>query len=55
MYPLVDFGKVLCPSANELQKNSHASAREDYIPQILTDLCGLLSFVCHSQTITKTM
>jgi len=49
--------KVLCSSANELHQNSNAS-REDYIPQILTvfirliaftfDLCGLLSFVCHS-------
>ena len=56
---LVDFGKVLCASANELQQNSIASSREDYIPQILAvlftrfivftfDLCGLLSFVCHS-------
>jgi len=56
---LVDFGKVLCSSANELQRNSNASFREDYIPQILTalnletfsftfDICGLLSFVCHS-------
>ena len=35
---LVDFGKVLCSSANELQKNSNACAREDYIPQILTVL-----------------
>ena len=33
---LVDFGKVLCSSANELQKNSNASPREDYIPQIMT-------------------
>ena len=33
---LVDFGKVLCSSANELQKNSNASSGEDYIPQILT-------------------
>ena len=52
---LVDFGKVLCSSANELQKNSNASSGEDYILQILTvlleipfDLCSLLSFVCHS-------
>ena len=54
---LVDFGKVLCSSANELQQNTNAS-REDYIPQILAvlleihrvyiDLCDLLSFVCHS-------
>ena len=34
----VDFGKVLCSSANELPKNSNASSREDYIPQILTVL-----------------
>ena len=35
---LVDFGKVLCWSAHELQQNSNASSREDYIPQILTVL-----------------
>ena len=35
---LVDFGKVLCSSANELQQNSNACSREDYIPQILTVL-----------------
>ena len=35
---LVDFGKVLCSSANELQQNSKASSREDYIPQILAVL-----------------
>ena len=56
---LVDFGKVLCSFAYELQQNSKASSRQDYIPQILTvlleihcmyifDLCDLLSFVCHS-------
>ena len=32
---VVDFGKVLCLSANELQRNSNASSRENYIPQIL--------------------
>ena len=37
-FPLVDFGKVLCSSANELQQNSNASSGEDYIPQILTVL-----------------
>ena len=58
---LVDFGKVLCSSANELQQNSNASSREEYIPRILRfftftfDLYGLLSFVCHSQKIAKTM
>ena len=35
---LVDFGKVLCSSANELRQNSNASCREDYIPHILTVL-----------------
>ena len=35
---LVDFGKVLCSSANELQQNSNASSREDYIPQTLAVL-----------------
>ena len=35
---LVDFGKVLCSSANEIQKNSNASSREDYVPEILTVL-----------------
>ena len=56
---LVNFGKVLCSFANELQRNSNASSREEYISQILSvlleilrvltfDLCGLLSFVCHS-------
>ena len=56
---LVDFGDVLCSSAKELQQDSNASSREDYIPQILTvlfreiirvyiwPLC-LLSFDYHS-------
>jgi len=35
---LVDFGKMLCSSANELQQNSNASSREDFIPQILAVL-----------------
>ena len=39
---LVNFGKVLCSSANELQQNSNASSREDYIPQILTVLSEIL-------------
>ena len=39
---LVDFGKLLCSSANELQQNSNASFREDYIPQILTVLLEIL-------------
>ena len=36
MFPVVDFSKVLCSFANELQQNSKASSREDYIPEILT-------------------
>ena len=39
---LVDFGKVLRSSANELQQNSNASSREDCIPQILTVLLEIL-------------
>ena len=39
---LVDFGKVLCSSANELQQISNASSREDYIPQTLTVLSEIL-------------
>ena len=35
---LVNFGKVLCSSSNELQHNSNASSREDCIPQILAVL-----------------
>ena len=46
---LVDFGKVLCSSANELQQNSNACSTEDYIPQILTVLLAFcLSFVNNS-------
>ena len=39
---LVDFGKVLCSSAKELQQNSNTSSREAYIPQILTVLLEIL-------------
>ena len=39
---LVDFGEVLCSSANELQQDSNASSREDNIPKILTVLLGIL-------------
>ena len=35
---LADFGKALCLSAKELQQNSNAFSREEYIPQILTVL-----------------
>ena len=39
---LVDFVKVLCSSAKELQQNSNTSSREDYILQILTVLLEIL-------------
>ena len=39
---LVDFGELLCSSANALQQDSNASSREDYIPQILTVLLEIL-------------
>ena len=39
---LVDFGKFLCSSANELQQNSNTSSREEYILQILTVLLEIL-------------
>ena len=39
---LVNFGEVLCSSANELQQNSIASSREHYILQILTVLLEIL-------------
>ena len=57
---LVDFGKVLCSAVNELQKNLNASSGEEYTVihkywlfcyrfiAFKFDLCGLLSFVCHS-------
>ena len=38
MFLLVDFMQVLCSSANELQLNSNASSREEYIPPVLTGL-----------------
>ena len=39
---MVDFGLVLCSSADELQQNSNAASREDFIPQILTVLLEIL-------------
>ena len=39
---LVDFGKVLCSSAKELEQNSNTSFREDYILQILIVLLEIL-------------
>ena len=31
MFVLVNYGKVLCSSANELQQNSSASSKEKYV------------------------
>ena len=54
---MVDYGKVLCSTANELHQNSDAFFKEEYIPgkfcsRFITfttpftfDLFGLLSFV----------
>ena len=39
---LVDFGEVLCSSANELKQSSNVSSREDYIPEVLTVLLEIL-------------
>ena len=44
---LVDFTKVLCSSANELQQNSNASSREEYIPPILTVLLEIYRVYLH--------
>ena len=43
MFLLVDYGKVLCSSANELQQNSDAFSKEEYIPGILTVFIMLYS------------
>ena len=58
MVLLVDFGKVLYFSVNKCKQNSNASFIEEYNLSIVTfsgrfisftfDLCGLLSFDCHS-------
>ena len=38
MFLLVDYGKVLSSTANELQQKSVAFSKEDYIPGLLTVL-----------------
>ena len=58
MFLLVNFGKVLGPSANMLQQSSNASSTKEYIPQILTVLLysarlhltfeAVCQYVCHS-------
>ena len=32
LFVLVNYGKVLCSAANELQQNSNASPKEEYFP-----------------------
>ena len=44
---LVDFGEVLCSSANELQKTQILTILSE-IHRLSFCLWGLLSFVCHS-------
>ena len=41
MFLLIDFTKVWCSSANELQQNSNASSWEEYVPPILTVLLDI--------------
>ena len=50
---LVDFGKLLSSSANELQQNSNASSREDCFVRDSSRLH--LTFVAFCLTIAKTM
>ena len=38
MFLLVDYGKVLSSTVNELQQKSVAFSKEDYIPGLLTVL-----------------
>ena len=42
--PFYECYVLLCLSANELQQNSNASSRKDYIPQILTVQLEILRF-----------
>ena len=50
MFLLVNFGKDLCSSANELQQISNGFSREEYIPQkngcfVIDSSCLHLNFV----------
>ena len=61
-FSLVNFAKVVCSSANELQQKSNSSSREEYIPPILTVLLEIhrvfvfcLSFVNNSQNNITTL
>ena len=39
MFLLVDYGKVLCSSANELHQNSNSSAKKNSIHSTNIDCC----------------
>ena len=47
IFLLVDYGKVLCFSANELYQNLNVSSKEEYIPRILT-VFNRSFFLCRS-------
>ena len=47
MFLLVDFGKVLCPSAGKLQQNTNTSPREEYVLQNNIDCFVLDSLGLH--------
>ena len=46
IFLLVDYGKVLCFSANELYQNLNVSSKEKYIPRILTSVFNRSFFLC---------
>ena len=47
IFILVNYGKILYFSANELHQNSNVSSKEEYIQRILT-VFNRLSFLCRS-------
>ena len=57
LFLLVDYGKVLCFSANELYQNSNVSSKEKYIPRILTvfnrSLKQYIYYVNQSELLTR--
>ena len=57
IFLLVDYGKVLCFSANELYQNSNVSSKEKYIPRILTvfnrSLKQYIYYVNQSELLTR--
>ena len=57
IFLLVDYGKVLCFSANELYQNSNVSSKEKYIPRKLTvfnrSLKQYIYYVNQSELLTR--